>query len=41
LRLGRDEISAIVRNGIQASLMTAAEKEKTFAEVDRVFAETA
>jgi adenosine deaminase len=41
LRLRRDEIAAIVRNGIHASLMTAAEKEKTLAEVDRVLAETA
>ncbi len=41
LTLGRDEIAAIVRNGIQASLMTAAEKSNTLAEIDRVLAETA
>jgi adenine deaminase len=40
LQLGRDEIAAIVRNGIRASLMTASEKDKTLAEVDRVLAET-
>jgi adenine deaminase len=39
LRLGRDEIAAIVRNGINASLMTAPEKHKALAEVDRVLAE--
>jgi adenosine deaminase len=39
LRLGRDEIAAIVRNGINASLMTAPEKDKALAEVDRVLAE--
>jgi adenine deaminase len=36
LSLGRDEISAIVRNGIQASLMTAAERDRALAQVDRV-----
>jgi adenosine deaminase len=41
LGLGRDEIAAIVRNGINASLMTAPEKDKALAEVDRVLAETA
>ena len=41
LGLGRDEIAAIVRNGINASLMTAAEKDRALAEVDRVLAETA
>jgi adenine deaminase len=41
LGLGRDEIGAIVRNGINASLMTALEKDKALAEVDRVLAETA
>ena len=41
LGLGRDEIAAIVRNGIQASLMTMPEKDKTLAEVDRVLAQTA
>ena len=40
LTLGRDEIAAIVRNGIEASLMPAAEKNSTLAEVDRVVAET-
>ena len=40
LRLGRDEIGAIVRNGIRASLMSAPAKDKTLAEVDRVLAET-
>jgi adenine deaminase len=39
LRLGRDEIAAIVRNGITASLMPAAEKDKALADVDRVLAE--
>ena len=34
--LGRDEIAAIVRNGIDASLMTAPEKTKARAEVDGV-----
>lgn len=36
LGLGRDEIVALVRNGIEASLMTAEEKRKAFAEIDRV-----
>jgi adenosine deaminase len=40
LRLGRDEIAAIVRNGIRASLMTLSEKDKALAETDRVLAET-
>jgi len=40
LRLGRDEIVAIVRNGIRASLMTEAEKARTLADVDRVIAAT-
>ena len=35
LGLGRDEIAAIVRNGFQASLMTAPEKDKALAEVAR------
>ena len=39
LRLGRDEIAAIVRNGITASLMPAAEKDKALADVDRVLTE--
>ena len=38
LGLGRDEIVTIVRNGIEASLMTASEKVKALAEVDRVLA---
>jgi adenine deaminase len=41
LRLGREEIAAIVRNGITASLMAAADKDRTLAEVDRVLAATA
>jgi adenine deaminase len=40
LDFGREEVAAIARNGINASLMTAAEKEKACAEVDRVLAET-
>jgi adenine deaminase len=40
LSLGRNEIVALVRNGIEASLMTAPEKQKTLAEIDRVAAET-
>jgi len=38
LKLGRDEIITIVRNGIEASLMSAADKDKARAEVDRVLA---
>ena len=38
LRLGRDEIAAVVRNGIEASLMPAAEKARLLAEVDSVLA---
>jgi adenosine deaminase len=41
LGLGRDEIAAIVRNGISASLMTMPEKATALAEVDRVLTETA
>jgi adenosine deaminase len=41
LGLRRDEIAATVRNGIGASLMTAAEKADALAEVERVLAETA
>jgi adenine deaminase len=41
LGLGRDEIAAIVCNGINASLMTKPGKEKALAEVDLVLAETA
>ncbi len=38
LALGREEISAIVRNGFHASLMPDEEKAKALAEVDRVLA---
>ncbi len=41
LRLTRDEIAAIVRNGIQASLMANSAKDNALADVDRVLAETA
>ena len=41
LQLGRDEIIAIVRNGIEASLMTRPEKDRALTEVDRVLAESA
>jgi adenine deaminase len=41
LRLGRDEIAAIVRNGITASLMPRPEKATLLAEVERVLAATA
>jgi adenosine deaminase len=41
LTLSRDEIAAIVRNGIRASLMTAPEKTRTLADVDRVIADYA
>ena len=40
LGLARDEIAAIVRNGFQASLMSAADKAKALAEVEAVLAET-
>jgi adenosine deaminase len=36
LGLGRDEIVALVRNGIAASLMTAAEKGRALKEIERV-----
>jgi adenine deaminase len=39
LALTRDEIAAIVRNGIGASLMTPPEKKRALADVDRVVAE--
>jgi adenosine deaminase len=39
LALGRAEIAAIVRNGINASLMTAPAKAAALVEVDRVLAE--
>jgi adenosine deaminase len=41
LGLGPDEIAAIVRNGIQASLMAEPDKATLLAEVDRVLAATA
>jgi adenosine deaminase len=41
LALGRDEIAGVVRNGVQASLMSVSAKDKVLAEVDRVLAETA
>jgi adenine deaminase len=41
LRLRREEIAMLVRNGIAASLMTVSEKERAFAEVDRVLAGSA
>ncbi len=40
LSLPRGEIVAIVRNGVQASLMTTSDKDKLLAEIDRVVAET-
>ncbi|MGA2891945.1 MAG: adenosine deaminase [Xanthobacteraceae bacterium] len=40
LRLDRDEIAAIVRNGINASLLTTSEKDAALTEVARVLAET-
>jgi adenosine deaminase len=39
LALGRDEVIAIVRNGINASLMTPAEMATALAEINRVAAE--
>ena len=41
LALGRDEITAIVRNGVQASLMSPQEKAKVQAEIDGILADTA
>jgi len=41
LGLERQEIAAIVRNGINVSLMTAPEKDKVLADVDRVLDESA
>jgi adenosine deaminase len=41
LLLSRDEVAAIVRNGVQASLIAPSEKTKLLAEIDRVLAETA
>jgi adenosine deaminase len=40
LGLGREEIAAIVRNGFQASLMSAADKDAALAEVEAVLVET-
>ena len=39
LLLQQDEIAAIARNGIEASLMNAADKSKLLAEFDRALAE--
>ena len=39
LLLQQDEIAAIVRNGIEASLMNAADKSKLLAEFDRSLAD--
>jgi adenine deaminase len=41
LRLGRDEVAALVRNGIAASLMPTSEKTALLAEIDRVVAANA
>ncbi|HUC49908.1 MAG TPA: adenosine deaminase [Xanthobacteraceae bacterium] len=41
LSLSRDEIAAIARNSVQASLMTPPEKAKMQTEIDRVLAATA
>jgi adenosine deaminase len=41
LALSREEIVALVRNGINAALMPAAQKAKVVAEVDRVLADAA
>lgn len=41
LGLGRDDIAAIVRNGVKASLLTAPEKQKALTEIDRALAEIA
>ncbi len=38
LKLGRDEIIAIVRNGFDASLMTQVDKDAAHADIDRVLA---
>src|ERR1700704_48045 len=38
LGLRREEIAAIVRNGIEASLMTPSEKNEAFAEINRILA---
>jgi adenine deaminase len=41
LKLGREDIVAIVRNSIKVSLLGTPEKDKALAEVDRVLAQTA
>lgn len=41
LDLASDEIAAVVRNGIRASLMADADKQMALEEVDRIVAETA
>jgi adenosine deaminase len=41
LRLGRDEVATLVRNGVAASLMPKSEKTAVLAEVDRVVAANA
>jgi adenine deaminase len=41
LSLGRDEIAAIVRNGVQASLLAPLEKAKLQAEIESILAATA
>jgi adenosine deaminase len=41
LGLERNDIVAIVRNGIRASLMTMPEKDRALADIDRVLSETA
>jgi adenosine deaminase len=40
LALARGDVATIVRNGIKASLMTAVEKDKALADVERVLAES-
>ena len=40
LALARGDIATIVRNGIKASLMTAADKDRALADVERVLAES-
>jgi len=41
LGLTRDVVATVVRNGVRASLMSAADKNDTLAEIDRVLAENA
>jgi adenosine deaminase len=40
LGLGRDEVAAIARNAIAASLMPQPQKARLLAEVDRILATT-